>query len=157
MSIQDDFRRQVEEHLRAIQNDCIKILNESIKDTVYSHINSQYGYERTNQLQDINNIKCKINNDGELTIYIDTDNMNYYTFGKGGSDTGRGSVDSSLVVHVLEVGHDVSGEYSRDSSSNYDYWDNYPAQHFLELAQQRIKSKYPDLSIEVLRGQPNVY
>jgi hypothetical protein len=80
--------------------------------------------------------------------------MEYYSFGKGtGYDNSNLSpVGGDAVVHFLNVGHDISGDYARNigESAGYDYFNNYPAQGFLQLAKERIERKYPELIVEII-------
>ena len=148
IELQREIKRCELEYLNEIKEDLKQILHEALMDTVFSY--SPMQYQRTNQLENLQNIDFQFN-DNNLFIYINTDNMIYYS-----NENKSTPVDADKVVHFLEVGHDVSGDYARDSNSTYNYWNNYPAQYFLELAQQRIQSKYPDLIVQVIRDQPNL-
>lgn len=152
-SLWAEIQSQLEAEIKIIVQDCRKILNQAIIDTVYSY--NPRSYDRTNQLNDIANIDYKMEEDGGVTIFINTTNMEYYSFGKGeGHDnSGLSRVPADVVVHVLEVGHDT---YSPHDSGN-DMFRHYTARHFLEEACSRMKDKYPELDFEVIREQPNIF
>lgn len=141
------------EYMKSIVEDCRQILHEALMDTVFSY--SPIEYQRTNQLENLANIDFKFNIDNSvLLIFINGDSMTYYS-----NENRSTPINGDSVVHFLEVGHDISGDYARNiniKGTGYDYWNNYPSQNFLEVAQKRMKSKYPDLDFEVIREQPNI-
>jgi hypothetical protein len=151
------LQQEIDKYFNMIKADCKAILHQSLMDTVFLY--QPRVYNRTGQLEDINNIDFKIDGD-RLYVYVNTDNLEYYSFGKGeGSDNSNlQRVSGEAVLHFLEVGHDTAGDYGRslNSTSGYDYFHNYPSQNFLELAQERIKAKYPSLMVNVIRDQPKL-
>jgi len=148
---------EIDRYFNRIKDDCKNILHQALMETVFAY--QPHVYNRTGQLEDINNIEFRIEGD-RLFVYVNTDNLEYYSFGKGEgySNTGLQRTSGEAVLHFLEVGHDTSGDYGRstNSTSGYDYFHNYPSQNFLELAQERIKAKYPTLTVNVLRDQPKL-
>ena len=150
--LQMQFKQQINEYLESIKDDIKNILHEAIMDTVFSYNPSEY--RRTGQLEDIDNIDVKFDNDGSLIVYINTDNLQYYSFGKGeGYDnSGLKQINGDCLTHFLEVGHDSYSPYEGDADM---FW-HYPARRFLEVAQERVQEKYPDLIVTVIREQPDI-
>jgi hypothetical protein len=139
------------EYLNEVIDDCKKILHEAIMDTIFSTPEGMY--RRTEQLENLDNITFKFEIGGTILIYIKED-LEYYSFGRGkGYDNSKlKQIPADLLYHILEVGHDIVSPYKGDA----DRFHHYPAQHFLEEAQQRMKEKYPDLDFEIIRDQPEL-
>lgn len=151
-------QQEIKKYFNGIKEDCRQILYDTLMETVFSRIPREY--KRTGQLENINNIDFKIEND-TLYIYFDTSNMEYYSFGRGlGTDTSKlKPMPGDAIIHFLNSGHDISGDYSRNVGDNtgYDYFNNYPSQKFLQLAKERIESKYPNIKVEIFEDQSKIY
>lgn len=131
----------IEEYNKSIQRIARRI-EEIWKETMQREVYDVYDpkeYERTFQLRD--RVTSKVIND-TLYVYADTDNMEYYSFGRKDKP-----VNADAVVHFIDVGHDTYAPYEGD----IDMMRHYPARHIIEKFANRVKQEFPGYKIQVYR------
>jgi hypothetical protein len=137
-----EIERQYKNELKKISDRIVKIFQEAIQEAIYNESNSQMTWwNRSNDLKD--SVSAKIDNDGKLLVYINTDKLNYYSyvnFEKTDKET------SEIVPWLLEHGH--HGSYGKGMYKNYE------GRNYLELAYEKIKNEFPELELEIIDEMP---
>jgi hypothetical protein len=133
--------REYKQNVKEIEQVIKRIWAETVEDYVYSQIDLQYyadgTRERTYQLRDM--VTSKIVGD-VLYVYADTNNMNYYSFGRR-----THPVSAEDVVAWVNDGHHQSGyEGTNDNFRDYE------GRKFLDKFYQRVCEKYPQYEIELI-------
>lgn len=119
--------------LELIKERVKEIYKESIQTQVYdSYFPSQY--VRTDQLLD--DIAVKINDDGSLVVYNDTNSMNY-------TSVVSGKNVSPYVAGWINYGH-------HDNSGIDNMYHNYEGRDFLFKAKELIEQEYPGVIVTVI-------
>lgn len=140
--ISSEFKNATETYLKEIIEDCKEIINRHIISDIYNAYDPVQ-YNRTNQMRNINNIDYKMLDDGSIFIYINTDNMEYYSAVDGRNVT-------ELVPWMLEqTGH-------MDGTGIHNMYHYYPERHYLSNALFEMQGKYPDIKFELRLEEPSV-
>lgn len=134
----DAIIKEYEKSVREMASNIESIWKEIVQNYVYDVYDPKW-YERTFQLRD--KIVSKVVND-TLYVYLDTDNMEYYSFGRKDYP-----VDANIPIHVVDVGHDTISPFEGD----VDMFRHYPARHILKIFYDRVKQEYPQYKIQVFR------
>lgn len=136
-----DIKNMILQQAKIIQEECEESLRAAILEAVYqSYIPVTGGYERTNQL--LNSISSKIDTNGNIMVYVDTDKLNYIS--------NDGENVSEKVPWWIEQGHTQKGFEGLG-----DQYRDYEARSFLELAESIIKSKFGNSVItQIINADP---
>jgi len=138
-----ELEREYNIELKKIQDKIKLLMQEAIEETVYGY--SDYlktWYDRTNDFK--NSVDVKIDKDGSMLVYINTDKLNYNSY-VNFIDTGTDV--STIVPWLLEEGH-----HSGDKS---DLYHNYNGRGYLENAYEKIKREFPELELEIINEKPD--
>lgn len=138
----EDFLSQTDDQIQEFSDDVINdlknILRESIENNVYNYYSPSV-YQRKYNLLD--NIEAKLDNDGNLYVYIGTENISNSAYWS----TVSGQYQSpEQVASWVEHGHHMSNTTVDNEFTNYE------ARMYLENAVEQVQQKYPDFHIELI-------
>ena len=146
-SFLEEVNEQLQQYFIDLEKELKRIWMDTIDELIYYREPKYYfGGTRRRTYQLENSLKVEIKGD-MIYVYVDTDNMNYYSF-----DDRNKPVPAENVVHFIDVGHDSVAPFEGD----YDYFYHYPAKHIIEEFANRVKSEYPEFNIEVVRDTPPI-
>lgn len=130
------IKQYEKEKMDEIKPDLIEIFKECVQEAYDSY--QPIVWDRQYRL--LNDIVTVDEDNGKVFLHENLSNAGYTSAVDGGN------VDNMLDKFIFEGHHDGSG-----IDNMYHNFEPYPA---LQLAQQRIKEKYPDLDVQiVLSGQ----
>ena len=137
-----EIESHYKEEMRKISDRVVQLMQEAIQETIYD-VSDPFitMWERTNDFK--NSVDVRYEEDGSLIVYINTDKLNYFSY----VDYKKTDKEiSGILPWLLEEGH--SGNYGSG------LYRKYPARHYLELAQEKIKQEFPELEIQIINEQP---
>lgn len=140
--LQRMWEEYLKEQLPIVKQRCIEIFRRAIDENIYKYYDphGENYYHRTYRLLDT--IDAKLNNDGSLLVYCDTDNMPDYWSAVDGRD-----IPGENVAYWVQWGHD-------DDSPLINQYHHYTPRNFLQRAQELIQNEYPELDVKIISDTP---
>lgn len=134
-----DFEMQqiLQQELNRISERIKAIFIECIEQEIYDRYTPSW-YDRTYQLK--NNVEIEIN-DGSILVYVNPDNMDYYSAYNRERDV------TEAVPWFLTQGH-------KDNTGINNWFHNYPKSNYLEVAKERIQNEL-GLECEIINEKPS--
>jgi len=135
---------QYQVNLNGIAEEIKLLFQEAIQETIYDvsdPIRTGW-YPRTDNFK--KSVEVGFDELGNLFIYIDTSQLNYYSV-VNYSQTNKNVSD--IVPWLLEEGH--------HNGSLNDLYHNYDKREYLENAYEKIQSAFPDLLLTIINIEPD--
>lgn len=144
-SLDSEINRLIQIEINKIIEIGKEALHDGLLECVYNYYSPntydiENNNERTNQL--INSVDGKIDDEGNVVIFINTDKLSYHNV--LGEDT------SNKIPWLVENGHD-DGIGEKEQGKNQ--FHRYEARNYLELAQQIISDKL-GVECEIINDNP---